>query len=141
MPNQYVLSHDEFSRLEAPFQEIDPTLDRFARAHGLAVVRNYHNWPARSLKWEEEGVWKQLQLFLSPGKDSYGLFVVAWKDTEERRYWKQAFVKKEVAWDEIRSNLEQLLIAAHATLEYWTDADLELAPGQEETPKYKPVAN
>ena len=41
---------------------------------------------------------------------------------------------KEVGWDEIRSNLDQLLIAAHATLEYWTEADLELAPGQEPLP-------
>jgi hypothetical protein len=141
MPNPYTLSPEEFASLEAPFREIDPALERFARARAMAIVRNYHNWPARSLKWEEGGVWKQLQLFLSPDKSSYGLFVVAWQDRDERRYWKQAFVKKEVPWNEIADNLEQLLIAAHATLEYWTEADLELAPGQEEPPKYKPVVN
>ncbi len=141
MPNGYALSPEEFARLEAPFHEIDPVLERFARAHALAIVRNYHNWPARSLKWEEDGVWKQLQIFLSPQKDSYGLFIVAWQDRDERRYWKQTFVKKEVSWDEVRSHLDQWLIAAHATLEYWAEADLELAPGQEDLPKYKPITD
>lgn len=137
----YQLTADEFRRLETPFREIDPIVERFARAHGMEIVKNYHGWPARSLKWLDGEIWKQAQLFLSPAKDSYGVFIVAWKDTEDRRYWKQTFVKKDVGWEEIRGNLEQILIAAHATLEYWTEADLELAPGQEEAPKYKPIVN
>lgn len=51
MPNGFYGSAEEWERMEAPFREVDEQLEEFAEAHGMSVVKNYHNWPGRRLDW------------------------------------------------------------------------------------------
>jgi hypothetical protein len=51
MPNGHHGTDEEWKRLEAPLRDVDNAIDAFAKRHRIAIGRNYHNWPERSLRW------------------------------------------------------------------------------------------
>ncbi|MGI9657729.1 MAG: hypothetical protein ACR2OD_02380 [Gaiellaceae bacterium] len=55
MPNGFHASeHEVWERLEAPLRRLDGEIDAFAGRNAMSVVRNYHNWPHRSLQWTDD---------------------------------------------------------------------------------------
>lgn len=125
MPNGYYGSIEDWPKMEAPLLEIDDLLSQFAAERNMQLVKNYHNWPRRELEWVRDGVHRAIHIFAADRAGTYHLAVVAWEDKNDIRYGADKWLKKWVAWPEIRDNLDQLLEEALMTLESWSEKDLK----------------
>ena len=124
MPDGFHGSVEEWERIESPLREIDKTLDDFARAHQMAIARNYHAWPSRRLKWGED-IQRLIEISLENDRDmTFNFWICAWRDGRRKRYWKNAYLKEGAPLPEIRDQLQQLLQEGWKTLEGWHKRDL-----------------
>ena len=127
MPNGFQGSELEWQRIEAPLLRVDSTLEMFASAHGLAISKNYHNHPERSLTWGT-GLRRLIQLYLADSRLlTFNIWLCASQDRGSSRYWKQEFLFKEQSIDIFFSTLPSLLSEAYRKLDSWTAEDLERA--------------
>ena len=125
MPNGFHGTAEEWERIEAPLKRLDDTLADYAKRHGLALSRNYHNWPERSLRWGA-AIERFVQIYLANEKQlTFNLWLCAFEDRGSKRYWKQRVVKECVPIDEIEKNLEPLLDAARTEVDAWSSDELE----------------
>lgn len=128
MPNGFHGPVEEWDRIESPFQEIDPRLRKFANEHKMRLRKNSHSWPERSLLWQKASVEKSIQIFLKDEKArTYCLWLCAWEDRDQSRYWKKQILLEEVAWNVAEQGLESLLLQAYEIVDSWTAKDLEFA--------------
>jgi hypothetical protein len=127
MPNGFQGSQQEWDRLEAPLRRIDAELLAFAGRHGLALTKNLHGWPERSLAWIE-GVERTIQVLLRDAATlTYNVWIAAREDRPDGRYWKRGVVAAELPEAELHAQLAELLERGHATLSAWAVEDLERA--------------
>ena len=126
MPNGFVGSKEEWERLIAPLRHIDEPVAAFARRHGLAVTRNDHGHPERSLRWEEDGLEKLVQIYLDDGaRGLYTVWACASTPGGGPRRWKRRFLRRRVPWDEIRDHIDELLAEGYRDASAWGAGDLE----------------
>jgi hypothetical protein len=111
---------EEWQRMEAPIEALDPELQRFAALHSLSIERNHKDWPGRSMVWDN-GVRCLIQLYLDDA-ESFGidLWICASQDRGRNRYWKQEFLCKGAPSDNIERRLPELLATAKARLDDWS---------------------
>lgn len=127
MPNGHQGSKQEWERMEAPLLRFDPILDIFAKAHGLAISKNYHSWPERSLKWGQP-VHRLIQLFLeNEQKLTFTLWLCASEDRSTNRYWKNVYIFKDKPTEYFESCLSELLTQAYQLVGSWTSDNLVFA--------------
>jgi hypothetical protein len=125
MPNGFHGSREEWDRMEAPLLALDESLSEFASGRNLQVIKNYHNWPQREIRWTSSGIRRTISILLaSESKMTLHVAVVAAKDKDDDRYLKDYWLKKEASWDEVRNNLQQLLEDGFTLLESWSEKDL-----------------
>lgn len=127
MPNGFQRGDDTWARLEAPLLRLDADLDAFARAHGLSVGRNYHDYPERSLTWGAP-IRRLIQIYLEDEDAlTWNVWLCASEDRGAARYWKQAFVMRGVPFEAVERDLPGLFETAMAEIETWTSEQFEFA--------------
>jgi hypothetical protein len=125
MPNGFHGSLEEWQRMEAPLLEMDEVVDEFASRRNLRVIKNYHNWPQRQVRWTRNGIRRTISILLAnEDKMTFHVAVVAAKDKNDDRHLKDYWLTKEAPWDEVKNNLQQLLGRGFALLESWDENDL-----------------
>ena len=125
MPNGFFGPQDEWKRMEAPLLEIDEVLTVFGKRHEMRLSKNYHDWPERSLVWGGD-VRCLIQIYLENEKMmTWNVWLCASQDRATGRYWKNQFLRRAVQFQEIRSNLEQLLEEARSIVTSWSERNLE----------------
>lgn len=127
MPNGgYDGSIEDFHKIEAPLIEIDPLLGQFAALRKLKVVKNYHNWPQRSLDWVSRGINRSIQIVgVDAGKLTFHIGITAWVDKDGQRYAMDAMLKFGEPWDRIRDQFPRLLEESFEMTESWSEKDLK----------------
>jgi len=129
MPNGFNGSNEVWEQMEAPFREIDKELSVFARTYRMKISKNYHNWPERSLRWSSNGIDRLIQIYLQDEKNlTYCVWICGSQDRKQGRFWKNAFLKKNVSWAEVCDGISESLATAYTNVESWTHLDLEPAP-------------
>ena len=127
MPNGFHGNRKEWEEMEAPLMEIDTVLRNYASQNNMQFSKNYHGIPERSLVWVKDGVRRLIQIFMSDDKKrTFNWWLCASEDRGKKRFWKNEFLKKEVNFDEIKNNLDNLLEEGYRLLESWQKNDLEL---------------
>jgi hypothetical protein len=136
MPNGFYGPEKEWEELEAPLIEIDKELKDFAKSHSADISKNYHEWSERSLEWsnklfgriQKKKIRKLIQIYPeNKEKKTYNLWICASEDRDQKRYWKNEFLKKDVPFSEIRDELSKLLDTGYKKLESWKENELEFA--------------
>jgi hypothetical protein len=106
-----------------PYIRIDPTLDAFARRHGVELYKNYRG-ADRSLRFNDalsRAIWiHAMDLYGATGTYQVS---VAHEDRPER-YARAALVADSIA----PGDLDGILERAAAVLESWSARDLEHSP-------------
>jgi hypothetical protein len=126
MPNGFQGSAKEWERLEAPLRSLDDALTDYAKLHGLALSRNYHNWPERSLRWGT-AIKRLIQIFLADEKRlTFNLWLCASEDRGSERYWKQRLLREAVPIEEIDGDLNLLLDSGRIEVDGWSSNELQL---------------
>lgn len=120
-------SLEAWEKMEAPLLEVDELLAQFATERNMQVVKNYHNWPRRELKWVRDGIHLAIHILAADKPETYHLAIGAWEDRKNERYVADKWLKKWVFWPEIKDNLRQLLEEGTETLESWSEKDLQPA--------------
>lgn len=126
MPNGFHGTAAEWDRIEVPLQRLDETLARFADERGLKFRKNTRNWPDRRLEWEDP-MHRSIQISLVDDKDppTYAVNIFSWEDRAVGRYIKGDTLIEPDVIDVIARELDVVLKEAAASLESWTEADLE----------------
>ena len=131
MPNGFHGTDQEWERIEAPLRPLDPTLDGFARRHGMRISRSERNWPSRSLHWGAK-LERLVQIYLEdPARLTWNVWVCVSEDRRRKRYWKNAFLRRAVPISEIASDLEGLLEQGRRDADSWGSRDLLFATNLE----------
>src|SRR5438067_1952805 len=127
MPNGgYDGSVEDFNRIEAPLIEIDPLLAHFAAERKIAVTRNYHGWPSRSLNWVSRGLTRSIQIVgVDVEKLTFHFGFMAWLDKDGQRYAIDVMLKWGEPWGRIREELPRLLEESFEKAESWAEKDLK----------------
>jgi hypothetical protein len=124
MPNGHYGTDEEWKRLEGPLRDIDEPIEAFARRHGMAISRNYHNWPERSLRWDSNPE-RLIQVYLEDEERlTWNLWLCAGQDRGGQRFWKNQMLRRNVPMSEIRPVIERLLDEALTIVGSWQEEDL-----------------
>lgn len=127
MPNGYHGSAAGWERLEGPLREADTALAAFGERHGIAISRNYHNWPERSLRWGSNPE-KLIQIFLANEEQlTWSIWLCASEDRGRQRFWKRSFLRQGVSMSELLGEVDSLLEEGHRIVSSWTSDQLEFA--------------
>jgi hypothetical protein len=127
MPNGYQGPETEWNRLEAPLRDIDPPIEAFAKRHNMALTRNYHSWPERSLRWGGDPE-RVIQVYLDDAdRLTWSLWLCASQDRGHQRFWKKQFLRRNVQMTEIRPVIVELIEEALRIVNSWRVEDLEFA--------------
>jgi hypothetical protein len=111
--------------LEEPLLEIDCILVDYAKTNKMVFSNASPEVPSRSLTWDKK-IRKKIQIFLEDDeKMTYNFWIVAIQDRGGKRYWKNALLKDNVDFIEIKNNLKQLLDEGRNILDSWSEDDLE----------------
>ena len=71
---------------------------------------------------------RMMQPYLNDEKTgTYSFWICAYQDRGVDRFWKRAFLKRDVPSGEIEAGLSRLLEEGRVVLESWSAEDLELA--------------
>jgi hypothetical protein len=124
MPNGHYERDEDWKRLEGPLRDVDAPIDAFAKRHGMAVSRNYHNWPERSLRWGSSPE-RLIQIYLEDeGRLTWNLWLCASQDRGGQRFWKHQVLRHNIPMGEISPAIEQLLDEALRIVGSWRAEDL-----------------
>ena len=122
MANGGGLDEQQWQQLEKPLLAIDPIINEFAAANGLAVTRNQKDWPERSIVWNENGVRCLIQLYLASEKLlTYNLWLCASQDRGSERFWKQESPVRNQPVAAFSGQLAELLGEGREKLRSWSD--------------------
>jgi hypothetical protein len=109
MPNGFHGSLGTWEKMEAPFLQADPVLEKFAKAHAIGVSKNYHNWPERSLKWSSGKLNKLIQIYLKDeDRQTYCVWLCVSEVRGSKRYWKRQMFLEEVSWKKCMTTLSSI---------------------------------
>ena len=90
----------------------------------MAISRNYHNWPDRSLRWDSNPE-RLIQVYLEDEEQlTWNLWLCAGEDRGGQRFWKNQMLCRNVPMSEIRPVIEQLLDEALTIVGSWQAEDL-----------------
>ena len=110
-------TQEEWERIEAPIKSLDVDLDEFAAKHQLSLTRNLKDWPGRSMGWGND-VRCLIQVYLDDAKTlGLNLWICASQDRDDKRYWKEEFLRKGAIAGELARELPVLLETAKARLD------------------------
>ncbi len=124
MPNGHHGTDEEWKRLEGPLRDIDESIEAFAKRHGMAIGRNYHSWPERSLRWDSNPE-RLIQVYLEDEERlTWNLWLCASEDRGGQRFWKNQMLRRNVPMSEIRPVIGQLLDEALTIVGSWRAEDL-----------------
>ncbi|GBE39312.1 MAG TPA: hypothetical protein ENG95_00505 [Nitrospirae bacterium] len=127
MPDGFHGSKEEWEKLEAPLVEIDELLQNFARENNMKLVKNYHNWPCRHLRWIKD-IPKLIEIALEDKElMTFRVWICTFHDIEQKRFWKHSTLKSNVSFPEIRDNLAEILADSKKMLESWSAKGLKFA--------------
>lgn len=127
MPNGHHGTDDEWKRLEAPLHDVDSAIDAFAKRHRIAIGRNYHNWPERSLRWGSDPE-RLIQIYLhDEHRLTWNLWLCVSQDRRRQRFWKRQFLRQDVSMGDISPIIDSLLEEAFRVVSAWRAEDLEFA--------------
>lgn len=113
-------TEEEWIILESPLRSLDPVLEVFAGAHGIALTKNGRDWPERSLKWAVREIRCLIQIFAKDSKNPiFDFWICAFQDRGDSRYWKKELLKKEAKASAIESELPKLLSSSKEKLDDW----------------------
>ena len=127
MPNGYHGTKEEWRRLEAPLREIDAALELFAKRHNMALSRNYHSWPERSLCWGADPE-RLIQIYLEDEQRlTWNLWLCASEDRGGQRFWKQQSLRHDIQMADMRLAIGALLDESFLIVSAWRSEDLEPA--------------
>ena len=112
---------EEWKRIEAPLLRVDPQIDEFIQNNGMAVTKNYKDWPERSIAWTENNTRLLIQLYLADiDKISWNIWLCCSQDRDESRFWRQEFLISKQRMSEFEGRLAELLEAAKTRLCDWS---------------------
>ena len=127
MPNGHHGSEKEWERLEAPLRDIDAAIEAFAVRHRMAIGRNYHAWPERSLRWGSDPE-RVIQIYLGDEERlTWNLWLCASQERDRQRFWKRQFLRQNIPMGEMSPLIEQLLNEGFLIVNSWRLEDLEPA--------------
>lgn len=117
---------EEWRRLEAPLVALDDQLHAFASANKLAVSKNYHDVPSRSLSWGDNP--RCLIQFYPSDRDGskWNLWLCCSENREGQRFWRKEFVFKDASWAEVSTSPWETLNRSLVTLNIWAASPSEL---------------
>ena len=111
---------EEWDRIERPLLQADTIIDKFANEVGLPVIKNYKDWPGRSISWGDD-VKCLIQLYLVNDKElTFNLWLCASQDYGHKRYWKQETSVEQQKINEFKEDLEELLREGYEKLITWS---------------------
>jgi hypothetical protein len=120
--------------MEAPYILIDPIITEFAQRHALGIRKNYRD-ADRSIVWNDplhRTIW--IGLILAEGRP-YVVYAGIWLDRDGQRYLGGGCVEWAITAEQLDGALEH----ARRHLLSWTEDDLHLARGREDTPILPPM--
>jgi len=124
MPNGHHGTEEEWKRLEGPLRDVDAPIEAFAKRHGMAISRNYHNSPERSLRWGSDPE-RLIQIYLEDEQLlTWNLWLCASQDRGRQRFWRNQMLRHNAPMSEIRPVIEQLLDEALSIVGSWRAEDL-----------------
>ena len=127
MPNGYHGPKDKWTGMERPLREVDDLLASFADQNGMNIIKNYHNWPSRTLAWGEPIV-RQLSIHLASENDMlFALGMMASTDRDGGRYWKSETLSEGIPASQLRERTLDLLERGRDVVNSWTRDDLRYA--------------
>ena len=120
---------DLWQELESPLSGIDAQIAEFARAHGMGLTRNHHNWPSRLLQWSNKGI--QTTMMIShrdSARPTYDFSISASQSRREGWFSRMESLKEEIPGSELELDFGELMTKAFETAEVWSEQDLTLNP-------------
>ncbi|NJN50890.1 MAG: hypothetical protein HC809_03010 [Gammaproteobacteria bacterium] len=109
---------------------VDPVLSSFASRNQLAITRNYHNSPERSLRWGKP-VERLIQIYLEDEQHlTWNVWLCAFEDRPTGRFWKTEFMHRSIPMADLQPALPGVLDRGFAIVQSWTADDLEPAQRQ-----------
>ena len=124
MPNGFHGPKEEWEKITKPLRDMESVFTAFAKAHGLTITRNYHNWPSYHLKWSDGGVEKSIQFTGDEQGKRVSVGIVAWNDKQGMRFLKNHILRKKATVDSVKNELDLLLQKAHSIASSWSEKDL-----------------
>ena len=125
MANGFQGKRSEWKRITEPLKKIDRALKSFASEQGLELFRDTRNWPERSFRWGSP-IERIIQIYLADeSRLTWNLWLCAWEDRIDGRYWHRTFLKEDVSMEEISDDLPELLKEAYAQVTGWSAEDLQ----------------
>ena len=115
--------------MAAPLRELDDTLEEYAAAHGMTLLKDSRNQPARSLVWGR-GIQRTIQITYDDETKTGHVWLCAWQDrgtVKRARCWKQEHLDDAEPLSTIKTQLPRLLEEARAVVEAWSAGDLNAA--------------
>lgn len=121
---------DEWRKFEPLLESFDPQLRSFAERSGMAIRYNGRQWPSRGLECTgANNVAQKIQLYVSPDNpETVSMWICAWQDRVDGRYWAERFLLKDVPPAECAVKLDQLLKEARNELDYLASHPEQLQP-------------
>lgn len=117
---------EEWRRIEAPIKVLDSELERFAELNNLNIIRNYKDWPGRSMEWGD-AVRCLIQIYLNDAESlGVNVWICASQDRNGSRYWRQQFLCKDEPAQQIASVIQDYLNNGKEKLEQWSSLPEEL---------------
>jgi len=111
----------DFYHLEKPLLKLDPTLNKFAKEHGLFVTKNKKDWPERSIAWGTN-VRCLIQIYLaSENSGTFNLWLCASEDKNNARFWKHETPIKSLPIEAFENELYELLKSSFVKLKNWAN--------------------
>lgn len=127
MPNGFHGTKEEWERIIAPLEKLDPVLEAFGAARDLTLVKNARNWPNRAFRWDSP-VNRLIEIYAEGEPHSTWTFwVCASEDRDAGRYWKKESLLRAADISTLTERLLELLEAGWLLVTSWGSTDLERA--------------
>lgn len=134
MPNGFYGSRERWLEMTKPLRGIDDLLADFAERHGMRIIKDYHNWPSRTLEWGAPVI-RHLAVFLAEEHQMlFDVVGVAWEDRGRERYWRRSVLRSGVPAEQLRRVVLPLLENGREGVSSWRSDDLEYATELDELP-------
>jgi len=124
MANGFHGTADSWERITKPLTLLDPELEAFGNGKGLALEKNTKNWPDREFRWADR-LGRLIQIFLESERQlTWTLWVCAYEDRDNQRYWRTKTLKKAVSIEQLQRNLSGDLEDGWREVTSWKSEDL-----------------
>ena len=124
MPNGFHGSLEEWQRLTAPFQGLDPVLEKFAQENGASVRKDHRNTPCRLVEWSGD-VNGSINFLLADEQSlTLRVHVAAWRDVAKQRFLKSEVLVHSSSAEGVADGLMDILMRGKRLLQSWKPDDL-----------------